>query len=460
LGSAQIGDGMQNLGIAIKQVCLQIRNGDPYSAKSRPRITKAESGEQALIQQGRISCMATSVGTPVEKRRPDIVEMAIALVSGIALAITSIFLCAAPLTNNIAGARDFVTYWATGQQLVHHADPYDPVVMFRMEHAAGLSEKYVGGFMRNPPWGLPLAIPLGFLPVRLATLLWSMVLLSCLLYSVHLLRTMLGKPANHLHWLVLSFAPALLCLLMGQTTLFPLLGFVLFLRLHQTRPFLAGAALWLCMLKPHLFLPFGVVLLVWIVVTRSYKILAGVVATMAASIALVYAIDPMAFSQYNHMIQTVGLGEEFIPCLSIALRFWISKNTMWIQSVPPALGCIWALGYYWCRRSSWDWLKEGELLMVVSIFLAPYCFLYDQALVIPGLLQGVYHTRSKALLVILALANVAIQAEPVAGVALHSPLYLWTALFWLAWYLLAMRFGKVIAAEPGENASIPAGATS
>jgi hypothetical protein len=380
--------------------------------------------------------------------------MAIALVSGTALALTSIFLCAAPLTNNIAGARDFVTYWATGQQLVHHADPYDPAAMDRIEHAAGLPATYIGGFMRNPPWSLPIAIPLGFLPVRLATLLWSLVLLSCMLYSVHLLWVMYGRPPNQLHWLVLSFAPALLCLLMGQTTLFPLLGFVLFLRLHLTRPFLAGAALWLCMLKPHLFLPFGVVLLAWIVVTRSYKILAGVVVAMAASIALVYAIDPTAFTQYNHMIRTVGLGEEFIPCLSIALRFWISKNTMWIQSVPAALGCVWALAYYWRRRHAWDWLKQGGMLMVVSIFLAPYCFLYDQALVIPGLLQGVYRTRSKSLLVILALANIAIEAEPAAGVVIHSALYLWTAPFWLVWYVLAMLTGKKSAAEPEQVAVV------
>jgi hypothetical protein len=82
---------------------------------------------------------------------------------------------------------------------------------------------------------------------------------------------------------------------------------VLFLRLHRTRPFLAGVSLWLCMIKPHLFLPFGVVPLAWIVVTRSYKVLAGTVVALAASCALVYLVDPTAFSQYLQMIRTVEL---------------------------------------------------------------------------------------------------------------------------------------------------------
>jgi len=73
-----------------------------------------------------------------------------------ALAITALFLCVAPLTGNIAGARDFVVYWATGQQLVHHGNPYDVDAMMRIEIAAGLPGKYGVLFMRNPPGRCPL----------------------------------------------------------------------------------------------------------------------------------------------------------------------------------------------------------------------------------------------------------------------------------------------------------------
>ena len=394
--------------------------------------------------------MTSTAENPRRKTTPDIVELSIALVSGLAFALTSIFMCAAPLTNHISGARDFVVYWATGKQLVHHANPFDEPAMTKIEHDAGLPDGYSVGFMRNPPWSLPLAMPLGFLPLRLATLLWSIVLLSCLLYSVKLLWEMHGRPGNQLHWLGVSFAPALLCLLMGQTALFPLLGFVLFLRHHATRPFLAGAALWLCLIKPHLFLAFGVVLLVWIVVTGSYRILAGTLTALAASCAVVVAVDPQAFAQYLHMIRTVGVEAEFIPCLSIVLRFWINQNATWIQYILPGIACAWALGYYWKRRHGWDWLKEGSMLMVVSIFAAPYCFPYDQGLVIPGLLQAAYLTRSKTLLVVLCFASVLVEGQLISAVQIHSAKFLWTSIAWMAWYLLAIAIRKKSGTEPEE----------
>jgi hypothetical protein len=257
-----------------------------------------------------------------------------------------------------------------------------------------------------------------------------------------LLWIMHERPANQLHWLGLSFGPALPCLLMGQTSLFPLLGFVLFLRLHRKGPFLAGVSLWLCIIKPHHFLPIGAVLLAWIVVTRSYKVLAGTLVSLAASCALVYLVDPMAFSQYLQMIRTVGVEAEFIPCLSIALRFGINEKATWIQYLAPAIACSWVLVYYWRHRHAWDWLKKGGMLMVASIFAAPYCFIDDQGLVIRGLLQGAYLTRSRMLLVILKLSSIVVEHELISAVKMHWAQFLWTAAAW--------------AAEPQEAAAVSA----
>jgi hypothetical protein len=82
-------------------------------------------------------------------------------------------------------------------------------------------------------------------------------------------------------------------------------------------------------------------------------------------------------------------------------------------------------------------MKDGSLLMLVSILSAPYCWLYDQPLAIPALLQGAYLTRSKTLLVVLAFASLLIEIELVGGVDILSAFYLWTAPVWLAWYLIA-----------------------
>lgn len=137
--------------------------------------------------------------------------------------------------------------------------------MARLEHAAALRDG-TPCYKRNPPWALPLTLPLGLVSERVGILPWSLLMLGLLLISVRLMWGMVGRPGTRLDLLGYAFPPALLCAVMGQTSLFLLLGLVLFLRLHRTRPFWAGAALWLCTLKPHLFLPFGIVLLIWIVV--------------------------------------------------------------------------------------------------------------------------------------------------------------------------------------------------
>ena len=219
--------------------------------------------------------MTSSPENLAAKPTIDFAELSIATVAGLALAFTALFLCVVPLVGNITGSRDFVVFWATGQQLIHHANPYDTQAMKQIEQAAGLNASYKALYMRNPPWALPLALPLGLLGLRVGAFFWSFAIVGCLVGSVRMLWQMHGSPPNRLHWLGFSFGPALVCAMMGQSTLFALLGYVLFLRLYRSHPFLAGVSLWLCALKPHLFVPFGVVLLVWIVLSRSYKILAG-----------------------------------------------------------------------------------------------------------------------------------------------------------------------------------------
>jgi hypothetical protein len=223
---------------------------------------------------------------------------------------------------------------------------------------------------------------------------------------------------------------------MGQTSLFALLGLMLFLKLHRSHPFTAGVALWLCALKPHLFLPFGVVLLGWIAVRRSYRILAGAAMALGSSCVAAYCIDPSAWPHYVQMIRSPEVDNQFIPCLSDALRLWIRPEAIWIQYLPALLCCVWALRYFWHRREVWDWTEHSGPLMLTSLLFAPYCWLYDQGLALPALLHRAYLSRSRTPLVFIALAALLIDLET-CRVRLSSGWYLWTAPAWLALYLMA-----------------------
>ena len=369
------------------------------------------------------------------KTEHDYSMMLIAIACALAILFTILFLALLPFDRQIVSRRDYIVYWATGQQLVHHQNPYDPAALRTLERDAGFrgSSSY---YMRNTPWALPLALPLGWFDAQAAALPWSLVMLSLLAASVRLLWAMLGKQGSHLHLLGYCFPPALFCVILGQTSVLLLFGLVLFLRFHKSRPFAAGAALWLCTIKPHLFFPFVVVLLVWIFVSHSYRILAGALTAMAAGAILAAFVDPAAWNQYLSYMRTSNVTREFTACFGDVLRDAINRNAEWLAFIPAALGCIWALFYFWPRRQTWEWTENGSLLILVSLLVAPFGWIFDQSLVLPAVMVAATRTSSKIVLSALAIIYILIEIE-INRFDLHSAAYLWTAPAWLIWYLVA-----------------------
>lgn len=390
------------------------------------------------------------------QRKYDSADVLVVLACMVTLTLTALFLGVMTFSRHLSSGRDYIVYWSTGQQLVHHANPFDPAAMGQLERAAGYDGKPGSYYMRNPPWALPLALPLGWVGPRIGALPWSLLMLGILIYCVRTLWTMFGRPGQELAWLGYCFPPALQCMVMGQTSLFLLLGLVLFLKLHRTQPFLAGAALWFCTLKPHLFLPFGLILLLWIAVTRSYRVLLGAAAALAVSGAATWLIDPAAFAQYAHWARTSGISNEFIPCISVGLRQLVDPSAKWLVFVPSALSGVWAVAWYWPRRRTWSWLEHGSLLMLVSLLVAPYCWIYDQALALPAVMFAVWRSSSRRAVAALAAMYIVIQLQ---GFWSHNGLasrwYLWPALAWVVWYVFALnkqstaeRVAKPVAAQP------------
>jgi hypothetical protein len=338
------------------------------------------------------------------------------------------------LTGNSPGHHDFVSYWTAGHQLLNHSNPYDGAAILNAELGAGFPHDAQVLVMRNPPWALGLVLPLGLLGVRIGSAVWTLALIGCLIASVRMTAELLGDAKSRLHLFGYAFAPALLCVLAGQSSLFALLGLVLFLRWHRTRPLAAGAATYLCTLKPHLFLPFAAALLLWIAATRSYRLLAGFVATLATASLLATWFDPAVWTHYRQMMQSSGIATEFIACPAVALRFAIHQQAVWLQYVPVALGCAWAVFYFARHRAKWDWLEHGGVLVLVSLTVSPYAWVTDQAIALPALTLATQRWASPGQIRLLLLASAAIEIEQLCGVTMHSPLVVWTSLFWLVWH--------------------------
>jgi len=340
-----------------------------------------------------------------------------------------------------ATGRDYIQYWAAEQQLAHHQNPYDINAIYALEKSRGLEEDSPKVTF-SPPVAFELALPLGYMGAKNGLLLWLAELLACTGLALWVLWRMHGRPGSRLHVLVFGFPPVLACLMAGQLGIFFLLGVALFLWLHKTRPLLAGAMLLPCALKPHLFLPCVLALVLWSARKRSFAVIGGFVCALAVSYGLTLAMDPHAWQQYFEMMRSTRVLDVFIPTVGVAMRFAIDPAAHWIEFVPEALACAWAAWFYATRRERWEWGREGLLLLLVGAVAAPYSFFSDQAVLFPAVLAGMYAVaaaRDMVAWVLLGLMVAGGLVGLVAAIQLPSPFYLWTAPAWLGWYVYAMR---------------------
>ncbi len=350
-------------------------------------------------------------------------------------------------TDKYAANRDFIEYWAAGQLLIHGENPYDSGATLQIQREVGL-EGDEPQITFSPPIALCMVLPLGFVSPKIGLALWLLALIGSLLMSIWIVWVLNGRPDNGYHFCGYLFAPAMACLVTGQIGVFLLLGIALFLYLHDSRPYLAGAVLLPCVWKPHLFLPFFIVLFLWSVSRKEYRIFAGFFATVLATCALTLYFDPHVWSQYSQAMSTTGVLHGYVPTLSVTLRFLIDPHAVWLQFIPEAAACCWAVWYFWTRRSRWNWMDQGSWVFLVSAACTPYAWFTDEAILLPAVLSGVYRAKQlgRSLLPIALIAFAAL-IEVYAFGHIGSTHYLWTVPAWLGWYVYATwRRGKQ--AEP------------
>jgi len=346
---------------------------------------------------------------------------------------------AVSLSNQNATERDFIQYWAAGQQLAQGANPYDVGAILRLERAQGMEERFPKVTV-SPPLGLFLLLPLGYLSPKTGLVLWLLLSLGCAGAAMWVLWLLNGRPDSRWQVLVFGFPPTLACLMAGQLGIFFLLEVSLFLLWHKSRPWLAGAALVLCALKPHLFLPAFLVLLLGSGARRNWRLVGGFLLALAACCVLSLGLDRNAWTQYGQMLQSARLMDVFIPTLSVAMRFALDRNARWLEFIPEIAACAWAVWYFVSRRERWEWEREGLLMLLVAAACSPYSWFTDQAMLFPAVLAGIYAAEKQVRAWVLLGAIAAGCLVGVIGeIPLPSAFYLWTAPAWLGWYLYATR---------------------
>ena len=269
---------------------------------------------------------------------------------------------------------DFVEYWAAGRLSASGENPYDPARVHAVEREAGRSED--GILMWNPPWTLPLVLPFGLLPVRVAHLLWLVLQLAVLVVCADRLWLLYGgnRDRRWVAWLIgLSFLPTLFAVVAGQITPLLLLGAVGFLVFSERKQeALAGAAATLLAIKPHLAYLFWIALLLWSVRERRWRTLAGGVCAGLALTAIPLALNLHVVQQYWHTFTQSPPAQYRSPTLGTVLRLAFGEQHFRLQFLAMVPGLLWFAPYWWTHRRDWNWKEQLPLLLTVSLLTTAY----------------------------------------------------------------------------------------
>ena len=335
-----------------------------------------------------------------------------------------------------AGAgHDFLQYWASARLLWQDSNPYSKPLTASVEADAGVGSGERTMVTPNPPYVLPFFLPLAYFhDPKPGGVIWLIVLAACVVVSLRA------------QWLAYLYPPVFACLLGGQSAPCLLLGVTLFLRYHREKPWAAGLSLLLLAFKPHLFIPFGIALLGWIITRKAYSMLWSAGGGLVILSAIVTALRPQVWSDYLQMGRTNGMRHWFIPCFSGWMRQVVHPSWVWLQFVPLMLGCAWAAYYFRRRQKVWDWRTHGGLLLMVSLAVSPYEWFTDEIAILPILLIGLHAGRS---MVMLAILSTIAGLELLTGILPNTGFYTWTILAWIGWWTLRPR------ALPQPAAQIP-----
>ena len=369
-----------------------------------------------------------------------------------------VFLFAVHLTDRDVAGRDYVQYWAEGRQVLAHVNPFDAQAILRLEQSAGPGrvEAELSG---SPPLILLLAAPLALFSAKTGLVVWFATMLAALSASVWILWMLQGGPNTLLFLFGFLFAPVIVCLQGGQIDILFLLGISAFLYFLESHPWLAGACLVPLTLKPHLFLPFALALLLWIVSRRAFGVLAGFGVVLGACLAAAYWLDPNAWPQYVQMMKSQNLIADFVPTLSNGLERLIDSHLTWphlswLRFVPDAAACAWTAWYFRSRRQQWDWMHHGMVVLLVSCLCSPYGFFFDESVLLPAVIAGMMQARrSGRSLWPLWVLGAAALVECLCMVRVTSLFFLWTTPAWLIWYLFATGAYRKEAIAPELTAS-------
>jgi hypothetical protein len=348
--------------------------------------------------------------------------------------------------------NDSLEYWAAARLLIVCGNPYSPDEMLELQRTVGWHDPSPL-MMWNPPWTLSIVMPLGFLPYSLAKVLWLFMLFIALFLSSDLSWQIYnGDPKYRwLAWLLgMTFFPTLITLKLLQIGPIMLLGVVCFIYFQKSnRPFMAGMACVLISIKPHFLYLFWIVLMLWVITNRQWRVVIGTIVGFFIIMAIPHVFNPNVLSQYLITIAVTGGPSDWAsPTLGGYLRLLVGADRYWLQFVSLGIGLPWSVWYWTQRRIDWKWERNLPIVLMASIVTACYGWTYDQVVLIPLLIQVAIWSRNlctskqrNLLLICYTVVNLGILILRTEAVGMSNDiLYGWVAPLIMIVYMILSRY--------------------
>ncbi len=205
---------------------------------------------------------------------------------------------------------NFSFFWLAGRMLLDGENPYDQT-QFLAGHATYGIEWQPNKIF---PYPLPLAIfcvPLGFLSIKHAYILWTVVTLTIIAITIFILLRQ-WESAAHRRLLIplfasmIFFGPLYLTLHIGAIGAFTVASLLTAIRLlEKNKTILAGITLSLTMLKPPQGLTILVLAAVWFLARRDWKAIFGMAIGGVSLIMIGLIQDPLWIDKFRGASEAV-----------------------------------------------------------------------------------------------------------------------------------------------------------
>jgi hypothetical protein len=271
-------------------------------------------------------------------------------------------------------------------------NPYDVRALLQLEQAHGWPWP-TPAHIWTPPWALVLLYPLSLLPFGSAHVVWFMLQLVLILGSSFLLWRYF-VPQDSLYRIApvvaMWFFPALSSLLMGQWGAWLLVGVVGFVSaVRSRRDLMAGGALSLLTIKPHVTYLFWPAALWWACRERRWRVLAGWGAALIAASGIASLLSPQVFANFVASVMEPPLDWPTPPTIGTLLRLLFGWERSWLPFLPSVLGALGLVTWLYRRQGRWHWERAANPLLLASVITAPYGWSHDQLVLLPAVVAVV-----------------------------------------------------------------------